>query len=632
MIRITNFFITLFACCVVTNGLTAGNGDDYRKKAVMQGQELVKQRKIPTAGSLEEYRKKQMILDLEVIKHHFEVAYAPLDWKKEQVGFDLDLAFETAKAQILETPAITTKQFQMIVKHFIRATKDYHVDVHFYSTEAASLPFTIRGAEGRYFIDWIDPLRLPSSHFSVKVGDELLQFDERLIGEAVKDLIAEAGKKSNERTDQRTAEIKLTQRTGMAGDHVPKGSIMISTRSKASGKVDTCQLHWSYTPEHISSPLDFLESLDFFSSISWDVKEAPRLEIPRVSMANPLHEDEARHSADRLGGVGSKKSFVPVLGETIWEIENEPKEEGSSLAYWNAYIYRHASGKAIGYIRIPHYDESRSLIKEFGEIINHMDQHTDALVIDQLHNFGGYVDYMYGLASILAVEPLQAPYHRIKITQKEALVAYSKLEMIKLIELVLLNKESEDEQTDDKNRDGDDEKNDEHQDKAPKSNENPINFQELMFLKSYYQLILEDWNRGVTLTRPTPILGVDRINPHAKYHYTKPIVMLIDEMDFSGGDFMPAILQDNRRALLFGSRTAGAGGFVFSFQFPNNHGIGKCSYTGSIAERSGTAKIENVGVTPDIQYHLTPSDIQNGYQGYVNAVNQAVLQCLNQKK
>ncbi len=45
--------------------------------------------------------------------------------------------------------------------------KDYHVDVTFFSTEQASLPFSVRGVEGRYFIDWLDPLRLSPSHYDI---------------------------------------------------------------------------------------------------------------------------------------------------------------------------------------------------------------------------------------------------------------------------------------------------------------------------------------------------------------------------------------------------------------------------------------------------------------------------------
>lgn len=611
------------------------------------------------AASMEDYRKKQMIEDLEVIKHNFEAGYAPIAWKKEKVACDLGTAFENARNQILSTPGITTKQFHNILRQFVNTTQDYHVDVMFYSTEAASLPFSVRGAEGRYFIDWIDALRLSPSYYPVHVGDELIQFDERPIADVISELAAQCGKKANEKTDQRLAEIKLTQREGMTGDLVPKGPVMISTRSAATGKVESYQLHWTYTPERIANPLDFLESLNFYSGFFWEPKEEPKLEIPQVKMASPLHEAYAMKSADRAGGLGAKKSFLPPLGETLWEIKDAPKEEDESLDYWNAYVYRHPNGKSIGYIRIPHYHESQNLVADFGKIINILDEKTDALVIDQVHNFGGFVDYMYQLASILAIEPLKAPYHRIKITQKEVMGAHNTLELIKLIDMLMFNpdfkeepskdkkeKEGEDKKEgeekkegDDVKKEGEDSKNEGDDSKKEgedskkeegkeKKKENLLNYQELMFLKSYYELILEEWNRGEFLTRPTPILGVDRINPHPKYHYTKPILILIDEMDFSGGDFMPAILQDNRRAVLFGSKTAGAGGFVTSFQFPNPNGIWLCSYTGSIAERPSLQKIENVGVTPDIQYQITPSDIQGGYQGYVNAVNEAVQQLL----
>ena len=392
--------------------------------------------------------------------------------------------------------------------------------------------------------------------------------------------------------------------------------------------------------------MDFLESLNLSSYLFWEPEEEPKLEIPQVKMANPLHEAYALKSADRKGGLGAKKSFLPLLGEIIWDIKDASQEEGESLVYWNAYIYRHPNGKSIGCIRIPHYHEPQNLVDDFGKIINILNEKSDALVIDQVHNFGGFVDYMYQLASILAIEPLKAPYHRIKITQKEVMGAHNTLELIKLIDLLMFNpdfkeapsenkKEKEGEEKkdgDDVKKEGDDnmkEGEDSKKEKGDdKKKESLLNYQELMFLKSYYELILEEWNRGASLTRPTPILGVDRINPHPKYHYTKPILILIDEMDFSGGDFMPAILQDNHRAVLFGSKTAGAGGFVTSFQFPNPNGISLCSCTGSIAERPGLQKIENVGVTPDIEYRITASDIQGGYQGYVNAVNEAVQKLL----
>ena len=591
-----------------------------------------------SAGHSRESRRKQMIQDVEVIKHHFEAAYAPMSWKQAELGFDLELAFENAKSQILATPNITTKQFQRIVRQFVNTAHDYHVDALFYSTEAASLPFSIRGAEGRYFIDWIDPLRLSSTYYPVQVGDELLTFDQRPIAEVINELMAEIGKNSNPKTDRRLAEIKLTQRIGATGDLVPKGTIMLSTRSSTTRRVETFQLHWSYTPERVANPLDFLQSLSFLSGILEEAKEESTIEIPKLSMANPLHEACAARSADRAGGLGAKRSFVPNLGEMVWTIDDQPLGEDEEPWDWPAYVYRHPNGKAIGYIRIPHYHDSNEMAEEFGEILNLLQEKTDALVIDQLHNYGGFVDYMYVLASMVAIEPMQAPYHRIKITQKEALKAYSTIELIKTVELLLNQKEMEQNEKP-KKKEGDNPK-DEGKDKkkeddqvdqkeSKKKKEDEFNYQVLMFLKAYHELILEEWNRGELLTRPTPILGTDHINPHPKYRYTKPIVILIDEMDFSGADFMPAILQDNRRALLFGTKTAGAGGFITAFTFPNTNGIALCSYTGSVAQRSDMRKIENVGISPDISYEITASDIQEGYQGYVKAVNQAVQRLLD---
>ena len=129
------------------------------------------------AGTFDDHKRKHMIQDLRVIKHHFEAGYAPNQWKSENSDFDLSLAFEIAKNQILQTPDITTKQFQQIVRKFITSTNDYHVDVMFFSTEAASLPFTVKSAQGRYFISWIDPIRLAPSYYSMRVGEEIILFD-----------------------------------------------------------------------------------------------------------------------------------------------------------------------------------------------------------------------------------------------------------------------------------------------------------------------------------------------------------------------------------------------------------------------------------------------------------------------
>ena len=89
-------------------------------------------------------------------------------------------------------------------------------------------------------------------------------------------------------------------------------------------------------------------------------------------------------------------------------------------------------------------------------------------------------------------------------------------------------------------------------------------------------------------------------------------------------------MKDNDRALIVGTRTAGAGGFVFNVQFPNRTGIKSCSLTGSLAVREQGALIENLGVEPHIEIPFTSNDIRyRGYSEYLEKVKKLVCQLIN---
>ncbi len=548
---------------------------------------------------MDEEKKIELVNDLRIIKHHIETGYAPALWKNQYNGWDLEGTFKSLKKEILSSETLSTKQFHKIVRKFMLSMQDYHVDVIFFSTEKSQLPFSVKGIEERYFIDWIDAKRLSSNFFDINIGDELIEFDNRPIAHVIEELAEFTSRHANPKTDASLAQQKLTMRLGAAGDIVPKGSIQITTRSAKDGNLLTHQLRWVYTPEMIKPHLD---SINLFSSW-WPFQLKQQWSDPfyHLKMANPLHEVIVSENNGRDGALGSKKSFLPPFGEKIWDSEKEEKLIDIS-DFWHAYIYLHPKGHPIGYIRIPHYLFDNDQADEFGKIIKFMEDKTDALIIDQVHNMGGFIQMVYQISSMLTDRPLNAPYHRIKLTQKEVLDAYRTLERIKWIEFAVdtmgINN------VNDQNAEG--------------------NFQELLFMKAYCENLLREWNEGNYLTSPIPIGGVDQINPHSKYRYTKPILMLINEMDFSGGDFMPAIMQDNQRAVLFGTRTAGAGGFVYQFEFPNQHGIATCSYTASIAERMNSDKIEDLGIDPDIQYELSLEDLDSGFQKYIDKANDSI--------
>ncbi|WP_068469563.1 protease-like activity factor CPAF [Candidatus Protochlamydia phocaeensis] len=564
------------------------------------------------ADSLENERKAHMIADLKTIKHTFEIGYAPADWKKEYANWDLNQEFEKAKQLVLDTSPLSAKDFQVIVRDFLASMHDYHVDVLFYSTESAMLPFTVKGANGRYFIDWIDKAKLNPKFYTIQAGDELLEFDGRPIADVIADLKAHGNKKSNALTDQAFAEMTLTNRQGFVGDRVPKGSTYITIRSLATGNLHTYQLMWKYNPEIIKSPFDFIPSSHFA------MPNIKSIKMPKLEMMSPLHREYVkRGGSERDGDLGGRKSFIPPLGPVLWSYEESKKnekqeggEEDSDFSNvetisWHAYIYENAQKQRIGYIRIPHYLGEEEDFEQFGKIMEFFQEHTEALVIDQVYNIGGYVSFLYDLASTLSPTPLKTSKHRLKITQSDVLSAYVYLGIIdsyvSALEMDTMGLEGTE-----------------------------IDYQKLLFFKEFFQFTIDEWSIGRLFTNPIHLEGVDWINPHPRYQYTKPILMLINEMDFSGGDFMPAILQDNKRATLFGTRTAGAGGYVLQSHFINDNGIATFSYTGSLAERVNAQKIENLGVSPDIEYRLTEEDLQYGYQRYVSAVNEAIQSLLQQ--
>ncbi len=253
-------------------------------------------------------------------------------------------------------------------------------------------------------------------------------------------------------------------------------------------------------------------------------------------------------------------------------------------------------------MRIPRYRGGAYEVDIFARIIAYLEKNTSALVIDQVNNPGGSVYYLYALTSLLTNEPLHTPKHRMTITQEDVAFALKYEQLFASI------------RSDDDARSllGD------------SMDGYPMTYQTSQFMLNFFRFIINEWNNGRTLTQPYYLYGVDSINQHPQTRYTKPILVLVNRLCFSGGDFFPAILQDNKRVTLFGSKTAGAGGYVDTFYYANPFGIADIDYTGSIAERIDNNPIENLGVTPDIYYDITENDLQTNYSGYVQAVLDAV--------
>jgi hypothetical protein len=565
----------------------------------------------------DEANKKTMFHELDFIKSVFEATYAPAEWKKSYYGWDLEAEVETAKANIASITPITLRDYQQELVRVLNSTRDYHVSIVYHSTEYAFLGFGITSAEGRYFISNVlefeieeteEPIPLPAyfqNFQTLASGDEIVYFDGKPIQEAIDDFKSTSFGAATAETDQILAEHSLTARLGSLGNKVPQGPIMIGIRPKGSDTVKNLELEWFYFPEEIES----FQETDYRPAKTSSSKSERLLALATSSkMVFPAFEKMLQASKDRMddsGALGSKSSSFPPLGPLLWE--NEKSD-------FNPYIYD-LDGHRIGYIRIPWYLEMDEAAKDFLEQINLLEAETDALVIDQLNNPGGIVFYTYALLSMLTDRPLQLPKHQFTLTQEEVRESIEFLEDLE---------NAEGEFDVDSLLDG-------ILEEIDTICGYPITRELLLSMHSFHKFLVSEWKAKRYLTDLYHYEGIDQITPNPKGHYSKPILFLINSLDFSGGDFVPAILQDNQRATIFGTRTAGAGGIVSGFSYPNRFGIAGINLTTSIARRLNDAPIENLGVEPDVHYQVTVDDLQNGYRGYKAKVNETLEMMLHPK-
>jgi len=560
-------------------------------------------------SGVDDKTKADMISNLEFIKRTLEVQYAPLEWKKEFMNWDIEDEFTKAIDKVLYTDTVTTKNYQQIIKEFLGSTQDYHVQITFFSTEFSFLPFSVKTINQKCFVDWVDDAYWPEGQVKLNQGDEILFFGGRPVEEVIEEIKIANGRRANTATDQALADHTFTLRLGTAGNEVVNGDITILVRTPM-GETKALELDWTYQPEKITSPnklhllLDMLEMREYRNPVEEKLKSL----FHKLCMVTPLNHLQIKERELRHGELGASKSSLPFLGKPIRVFEakrfNEPEVRNSSgeikprkKINWFAYIYKNSDEKLIGYLRIPHYLGDDEDFFNCIPIIAYLEKHTDALVVDQLNNPGGYVSFMNQLLSLLTPYPLTIPKHRVAINQKEVMEAIKEID--ELNDYVNFN-----------------------------FSENFLQQEGFRKIMNYYSFILEEWNNGRTLTDPVHLGGVEMIPPY-RVHYSKPILMLINELDFSAGDFAPAILQDNRRATLMGRGTAGAGGAVSDFSFPNRYGIKEISFTNTIAERNNLQKIENLGVIPEIKYDVTEEDLRSGYQNFKDAINIAISELLD---
>ncbi|MFN7729172.1 MAG: protease-like activity factor CPAF [Bdellovibrio sp.] len=494
--------------------------------------------------------------------------YEAKEIKSALFGWDLQTETALAQQRIARNSSDDKQVYQRIFRDYFKSARDYHVRVLSSSKATSTLPFRIRKAEGRYFISEIDAQFTDLQ--GLAVGDEVIGFDDLDMPAAIARTKIEMRTMSHVPTDDALASIKLTSASAANLDVLRQGPVEIRIIPKGEVSTQTLSFNWNY--QVLAQPS--IRHDTFFET----------------------------HNSDFAGldpATGAKNGPLPNFGKVLWQ----NKADGS----FRAYIFE-LGQKKIGVIRIATFNGNQDFVDEFATLVAAMERETDALVLDQTNNPGGQIFYTYALVTYLIQTPVATPLFRQSVYKSVVDFNQRQLEAINRSTTLDELKQNL---------------------SSFKFYGFPITWSLAQDLKEYNENYLRAFASGQKILEPQ----FRRIRtlypaPHA-VTYTKPVLMLIDQLDMSCADMLPAFLQDLGRVKLFGEQTSGAGGNNDTGVVPSNSfGLATWSLTTTTMLRKDGSYLENNGAKPDYPYSLTVFDLQNNYSGYVGAVHAALIDML----
>jgi hypothetical protein len=538
---------------------------------------------------------------VDTIKYAFETKYSHLNEKAARYGFHLDDGIEKLRFDLKNKP----ERASYALRRFFAGFNDCHVAATFWATELAYLPFEVKECNGRYFV-----VEENYSGFwkSINVGYELTHWNGKPIADVINKFLDEEYCYGFDNPVRRELGVSfLTYRSAEMGMQVPKGDVTLTFKKPGLfGGTATVNETWRHeselVPPYPAKKGNVAKSLINGKNPFAFVQKCA--EIPYVKTAAYHHRlklVQERADSGRSHALGSRRGFVPMLGTPEWKSYNSDP--------FFAYTFTTPSGKKVGYIRIGSYGSgSKNKKNKFSEHISRFQKETDMLVIDQLNNPGGIVVYCLGLMSHLSTKPLMLQDEHTMITDSDLYYAA-------MFKSMLSQCKKDD---------------DVRQILADHMCGFPLSLYEAKRMSGYSDFLQAQWKQGKTMTDPYPFLGLDRVRSTVGA-YDKPILLLINRLDVSCGDIFPAVLQDNKRAVLMGQTTAGAGATVSSpISLPNRLGLDHFNFGVSQVLRSNGELLEDNGVRPDVPYEFTVEDYQNDYSDYVQSILQQIDVMLGQ--
>jgi hypothetical protein len=535
----------------------------------------------------------QRAADLRQLAGLYAKNYGPYEWKRDAKGFDLyDLKPWLDRAAKLTDDI----EFADLLVEYVASLDDAHDSISFPSTWTASLGFSTDIYDGKVLIDSINRTRLPLATYPFVIGDELVSLDAKPVSEWLTRL-RKYNIAANEGSTRRLVAGLLTSRSQSFMPIAPRITPEKSTveiRRASTGELETFELTWLKS----GTEMEF-GPLPMPGGASASKKKAAAEVTFTDDPTMPAHMLPLRSKMD-LSFPTDRQTVLNFGGRS--PIFTPPANFQRRLGGAATDIFFsgtfESGGRRIGFIRIPSFSPANTnlaLNQFIGEMI-FFEQNTDGLIIDDMRNPGGSVAYCEFLLTLIMPNTFRTLGFEIRATsgwvasfQQSVTIA----EANNFPEWQVL---------------------------SLKAN--------LADVKAANQQV-----RGKTGPISLNQSGTLDLLP-GPFVYTKPLIVLVDEMSASGGDFFPAVVQDNKRGLIVGMRTMGAGGNVVGYD-ATTYTEGFTRVTESLMNRKNPVLgtefpasnyVENVGVRPDIVVdYMTRENLMNGGRPFVEKISQIMV-------
>lgn len=531
----------------------------------------------------------QKISDFQEMVGLFAKGYGPHDWKKQAFGIDL---YDTPRWLDKVRATKDDLEFYDVMSEWVSQLNDAHDGYSLPSNFVANLNFLVDIYEGKLLVDYVDRNRLPASQYPIAFGYELVSIDgvaaERILDQMLRYNIA-----ANDRSTRRFAAELITYRPqGIIPSAASVPEISTAVFRRFDGMLETYRIPWTKT----GLPLTSIGRFPGYSAPS----RAGAAMRPLSEDSTPVDLEAAvRESTDRLinfrlprdRAVVSFGSLAPVFSRSLPASFQTRLGRSSSDPFYSGFFT--AGGYTIGYLRIPTFapSDSNTALTLFAREVAFFQDNVDGLVVDVMRNGGGSSSYASALMGYLIHYPWRNLGVEIRATSAWIRDMSSSYESLKAAG-------------------------------APDSM--------LAGYRGALQALQEANRSGRVLTTPVPWdFSADLMTPPVRdrngnlLSFTKPVMLLADEMSASAADGFAAIIQDNGRGPIFGMRTMGAGGNVTGW-YAGTYSGGQVSMTQSLMSRQWERAeaggypvnhyVENVGVHPEFEVDYMTRDnlFQNG--------------------